>query len=903
MDKFTENIKKVDSIICANIAKREVSADDGLLAQNVLAQLRNFVEAVAIKIYSENNSVALNQSGTKAALAFIRSRDDLAFLRRFHQSLNITDSHLSVEPSSALRLMWNYCDLLVECKNYLKTHFDLDVLANIDDFPLDDDNALREYHIKIADKLAKTSTVAITESPTNRFYIVKKKPFFVDGQRYYELTLLEAYNKTSKFDRIIAFTKLNIPTDYAVHLRLVPSDIEIIGRNMPLKIVVGYKVSIRPCEFDNYFRLLGHKTNVETGSREYSSLMTYLTKTKLNLTDIVQLDYEDFCRVKNKVCDNIAKTPIFDGLELIRQYRGKAGYNVLIYLLYKLKNNVIKAQYDVYSNCYLSDLCLKNKCIPFDTMPYANNLTGFTTDLFALYNCIDVTGREHELLARKIKNNTETKGELYTPISELSGFGDIESLIAKYNTILYSSHKEANSLKSENGQVFISGYENDCLHIIRRLSEMTTNGCDDYASLVEEKLKSFPYQIDDSQKEKILTDIFAGSRVGLIYGSAGTGKSTMIKYLSELFRGKNIVYLANTHAAVENLRRNCGESDEIQYYTVKKYLSSQVSRSCDVLFIDECSTVSNADMAMLLRLACFDLLVLVGDVFQIESIKYGNWFYMVKSILPTKAVFELTYVHRSSEQELKTLWDSVRKLDGKASSLMTVHGMCAPVGDDSLFEKFADDEIVLCLNYDGLYGINNLNRFLQDNNCGKAVSLGQETYKEGDPIVFKETTRFGNYLYNNLKGRIVKIDEESSRICFWTEIDAVVDGDMTGLPFEVEEPMHDNKSVVSFYVGKSKNTDNDDDDEYCTVPFQVAYAVSIHKAQGLEYDSVKIVITDEAEELITHNIFYTAITRAKKKLKVYWDADTEQHIFSDMHQMFNKRDAGLLVDKFGLKRI
>ena len=62
----------------------------------------------------------------------------------------------------------------------------------------------------------------------------------------------------------------------------------------------------------------------------------------------------------------------------------------------------------------------------------------------------------------------------------------------------------------------------------------------------------------------------------------------------------------------------------------------------------------------------------------------------------------------------------------------------------------------------------------------------------------------------------------------------------------------------------------DDDDEYCMAPFQVAYAVSIHKAQGLEYDSVKIVITNEAEERITHNIFYTAITRAKKKLKVYW---------------------------------
>jgi len=42
------------------------------------------------------------------------------------------------------------------------------------------------------------------------------------------------------------------------------------------------------------------------------------------------------------------------------------------------------------------------------------------------------------------------------------------------------------------------------------------------------------------------------------------------------------------------------------------------------------------------------------------------------------------------------------------------------------------------------------------------------------------------------------------------------------------------------------------------------HAVSIHKAQGLEYDSVKIVITDEVEELVTHNIFYTAITRARE---------------------------------------
>ncbi len=74
-------------------------------------------------------------------------------------------------------------------------------------------------------------------------------------------------------------------------------------------------------------------------------------------------------------------------------------------------------------------------------------------------------------------------------------------------------------------------------------------------------------------------------------------------------------------------------------------------------------------------------------------------------------------------------------------------------------------------------------------------------------------------------------------------------------------------SIVRFDVYKNKNADEDDD--YKTsktiVPFQIAYAVSIHKAQGLEYDSVKIVITDEVDELISHNIFYTAITHVQRK--------------------------------------
>ena len=80
---------------------------------------------------------------------------------------------------------------------------------------------------------------------------------------------------------------------------------------------------------------------------------------------------------------------------------------------------------------------------------------------------------------------------------------------------------------------------------------------------------------------------------------------------------------------------------------------------------------------------------------------------------------------------------------------------------------------------------------------------------------------------------------------------------------------NEKKSTVRFYVNEFKDLDEDDDiNSDAVVPFFIAYAVSIHKSQGLEYNSVKIIITQEIEENISHNIFYTAITRASEKLVI-----------------------------------
>ena len=65
----------------------------------------------------------------------------------------------------------------------------------------------------------------------------------------------------------------------------------------------------------------------------------------------------------------------------------------------------------------------------------------------------------------------------------------------------------------------------------------------------------------------------------------------------------------------------------------------------------------------------------------------------------------------------------------------------------------------------------------------------------------------------------------------------------------------------------------------------------------MEYDSVKIVITDEIDELITHSIFYTAITRAKKRLKIYWSIAVEQKILDRIKRIDNYKDIALLKNE------
>ena len=578
---------------------------------------------------------------------------------------------------------------------------------------------------------------------------------------------------------------------------------------------------------------------------------------------------------------------------------------VRIYL-YIMNNTIIKNQYKPTSNEVLSGLYLQNGVIPFDSIPFTFSPIKHNPSFSTLINCFDLEEHKSELLARYIKNNTESNGCLFTSLTDIEEkFGEnIKELISDYNSKLWSGHRPDNELKIDKGQIFIRKYLNDCKFIINKLKELSNQGITNYRNSVENWLNKQNNGVDCEEKKEIIKNMFADSTIALLYGAAGTGKSTLINHVSHFFSDKNKLFLAQPNPAIDNLNRQV-DADNCEFLTTTKFiLNTKISTEYDILIIDECSTVSNSDMRKILEKASFQLLILVGDTYQIESIRFGNWFNIAKNFIPKTSLAELTHPYRTNDQGLLKLWKSVREMDDKILELLTKQKYSNRL-DDSIFQPSNEDEIILCLNYDGLYGINNINRFLQESNPSKSNLWDIQSFKIGDPILFNDSDRFSPTIYNNMKGRILNISVHSvgtmdERIEFDIELDKVINGmDVIWGEFELldENTYHQtNKSVIRFSVYKNNNIDDDDNDPKTVIPFQIAYAVSIHKAQGLEYNSVKIVITNEMSEDVTHNIFYTAITRAKTQLKIYWSPEVENKILSDMKPKNNNKDISLLYN-------
>lgn len=713
MGTTKKQILSADQVICENIARLANQRD--LLSQNVLSQLRNLIEGIVVFLHENSMVVEFRYDKVEPAIAFVKSRAKVNFLAKFHKLIQKSASHFTLDGDASERLMLKYYEYLFRTRSLLKQNHGVEILTNLEDFPLDLDPSLKEYHEKIAARIEAVRLRKPEKSNSSRYYIHKVRPFFVKGSIYYEVTFYRAANNVSKFDRIIAFTDIDLTDKYAAMLTLNSDSIQVLEQAMPITIIRKWEVSIRPCEFNNFARLFGLLTKVESSSREYRVLMGYLTNNNESLLSLLEMSDSLYQSMKDQGLYGISKPQIFPVLDRARQLMQSKlpGQDIIRYLMLRMNNQVIKSQYNSEPCNRLSNLKLQYGCIPFDSMPFCSSPIGHNPRYWDLIESLDHSTREHELLARRVRNNIESKGMLYTPIDDLKSFQSIDDLIATYNRNLYYKHADRQLLQDK-GHVFIRGYEDGTVAIIEKLQQFAKDGIDGYSQAVDYWLNESNRGIDDPVKSEALSKLFSQSKVALIYGAAGTGKSTMVNYIANYFNDKSKLFLAHTNPAKDNLQRKVVAQNST-FRTINSQIYRRRDLNFDIVVIDECSTVSNADLLAVLEKTTFKLLVLVGDIYQIESIQFGNWFSLVRSFIPSTATFELKTPYRAKDEKLLTFWNKVRSIEDDIAEFIAQNEY-STVLDKSLFESQGKDEIILCLNYDGLYGINNINRFLQGSN-------------------------------------------------------------------------------------------------------------------------------------------------------------------------------------------
>lgn len=904
--KPEQEIIYICSVIDKNIEAHKILKDRGLLSENILSQLRNLTEDVAIFINNTENSLSLDihYNNVDDSIKYVSSVKKYKYISVFHKFLQSTASHYTPSEDDAERLVLYYFRYICMIKQTLE-NLGIIVLKKLEDFPIYEDNLTKEHYKNIGNVIDTVGNVKSKALKSGRFYVVKNKPIYANGKLYYEITLTKATDYTNKFERILMYTKYYIPDNYSIKISYQEKSIELFSLRTKIKVIDNYFISIRPCELKNIGLIFGINNKIDDNYAEYSNLMRILTDEEKTLLELVLMDNELFEKYIEKIKGNAENNNITNLLVMIREHllSSKKGRNILRYFLAKPDNKVIKTQLCDYPNNYISYLYLVNQSIPFDSMPYAMSLFNHNISWIHLINAIDIEGRNFELLGRYIKNNCESNNILYTSCDEVDKFGNIDELIEEYNDSLVRygiDRQQKGKLVKEYDNVYIKSYEDTSIEIINTLNSYKSNIQKEFAEVVDNKKEEYLNMDLSEDKKEILNDIFRNHSIGIIHGPAGTGKTKMLEVLSMIFCGYSKIFLSNTNTAVENLRARISGIDLFNstFKTVANY-NKYDDNDYDILIIDECSMISNKDMLKAIKKQRYKLVILAGDVFQIESIKYGNWFSLSYYLFKNKFVYDLIQTNRTDDIELLELWKMIRDNDDNALNKINSQEYSSPIDFKEIFNKKDTDEIILCLNYDGLYGINNINKVLQAKNSNIEYTIGVDTFKIEDPIVFNDCPRFRD-LYNNLKGTIKNIEKDNENDCVWFTI--LVDDILYNSEnnYEILENM-DNKTMIRLYVRNFKDTNDDDDDRNeHIIPFNLAYAVSIHKAQGLEYNSVKIIITSNVEEQITKNIFYTAITRTKKYLKIFWSPESQMKIFDNMKKRNSTKDVAILKNKINI---
>lgn len=887
-------VRSIDTIENRSATRDEIS-------QDILPRLNDLCRAALLQ-----NSYNLRCTKPNLQLAYEQAQLDLRtkYLANFLRCLKYIDCRIPEEGQSE-RLMLKYYNFMWQIRKYFWDNNRISILQNLEKFPLNTDQLDNEYYNIVA-KAIESTDLSPHSLESTRFYVQKKTPFYVGTERYYEITLQLANKYATKFNRITVYSKQNISTAYSINIGYTDTTIDLWGIASNIKIITNWRISIAPACLNKLGRILNISLKISKNYGEYSELMIFLTSTGMTFLDLIDLKEISFNEVVDSIYKNTNTCYFKTVIEALRKYFScecdTFGKNTIRFLLINMREDRIS---DVIPNQFNSPMpktpfYFAKKCFPFEKNPYLANYAGSKTSNGNIAKILSAAGTAqlktispYLVLKNKIKNS----GEIYFNSSEIASDTDI----ATYNEYLDAWEKRQGfNILHEQEYVTIDSYESTTLQILRKLLELSQNGIKGQKELNAKFIRDNKSIFDnvDVSKQKAIKYAFVNSKLLLIYGAAGTGKTTLINYISSLMPKSKKLFLTKTHNAIQHLKRRVDNpGNDSEFISFDSFTKKVELPDYDIIFVDECSIIDNFTMLKFVnKISENSLIVLAGDINQIESIDFGNWFYYAKDIITTHgANIELLDTWRTQEESLLSLWEEVRNNDVRITEKLVIDGPFSKEIGSDIFTSNVTDEVVLCLNYDGKFGLNNINSFFQNANPnGEAIIWQSWRFKKGDKILFNDNSRF-TYLYNNLKGIINDIEKTDDQIAFTIDVETIItEQQCKSDQIEYIDTIGERTRIkLIVYALDEDEIENEEDAKKTIIPFQLAYAVSIHKAQGLEYDSVKVVIPSVNSEKITKGVFYTTITRTKRKLTIYWSSETMQKIISDFsseHSGFKSLD-------------
>ncbi len=386
-----------------------------------------------------------------------------------------------------------------------------------------------------------------------------------------------------------------------------------------------------------------------------------------------------------------------------------------------------------------------------------------------------------------------------------------------------------------------------------------------------------------SEKQKEAIKAVNNNNVCVITGGPGTGKTTIIKFIIDLYKteGKKVVLCAPTGRAAKRMSEATGEEattihrlleigkmEETLGFERIEYQITPID--ADIIIVDEMSMVDTFLMHYILKgIYLGTKLILVGDINQLSSVGPGN---VLKDIINSGSVetIELNEVFRQAAKS--QIITNAHKVNDGESFITDIKERDEEKLQDFFYinetsqDKMLQDVISLCSgrlekygNYDffkniqvltptkkGPLGTKELNIALQktlNHNTKVSKKMGGRTFLIGDRVMqvknnydiywIKNNNEDGTGIFNGELGTITNINEETKQI----------------------EICYDDEKTAWYEFSELEQIEH-------------SYSITIHKSQGSEFDVVIMCLPQAAPMLLTRNLLYTGLTRAKELLIV-----------------------------------